>query len=90
MFEEDRGPGYCLCFVMSMLPILGLFLLALPQLPVSELPSVAVLLFLVFAPLYGCGDLFKGRPMFQWHYHGVETEVMEELAKEVDSRSSAI
>ena len=88
LFEEERGPGYCLCFGMSMLPILGLLLLALPHVTISDLPSVAVLLFLIFAPVYGCGELFKGRPAFQWHYHGVQTEVMEELSQEADSLSS--
>jgi hypothetical protein len=38
LFEEERGTGYCLCFGMSMLPILGLLLLALPHVTISNLP----------------------------------------------------
>ena len=41
---------------------------------------------LILLPLFGCGSLFKGRPMFMSHYHGALPEVqgrLDEIAEDV-------
>jgi len=41
---------------------------------------------LILLPLFGCGSLFKGRPMFMSPYHGALPEVqdrLDEIAEDV-------
>ena len=50
---------------------------------VADMPSIIVFISIMMFSLLGCGLPERGRPHFQFHYHGEEFPVMSELREEV-------
>ncbi|MHA2355970.1 MAG: hypothetical protein ACXADC_12390 [Candidatus Thorarchaeota archaeon] len=48
----------------------------------STWPIAALISLLLVGTFFGCGSIFRGRPQFQFHYHGTHTVVMDEIANE--------
>jgi hypothetical protein len=62
-----------------LLPILIILFLPLISIGISGLPAALLMVAFVVLPLVSCGMGFKGRGLFQFHYHGepFEAEVMD-------------
>lgn len=74
----EKSLAYYLCLFLMLLPIIIILLLPLSTAGLSQLPWALLICFIVFFPLVSCGSQFKGRPLFQFHYHGTpfDDEVM--------------
>ncbi|MFX1417060.1 MAG: hypothetical protein ACFFC0_09615 [Promethearchaeota archaeon] len=77
--ESDRHPGYLACVILALLPIVGLLLWPVTFSGLSSLPWAILMIAVVVLPLLGCGLGMRGRPLFQFHYHGepFKEEVMD-------------
>jgi phosphoglycerol transferase MdoB-like AlkP superfamily enzyme len=53
-----------------LLPIIGILVLPLFSYGLSQLPYALLMIAVVVIPLLVCGFDFKGRPLFQFSYHG--------------------
>jgi len=53
-----------------LLPIIVILTLPLLTSGMSQLPYALLMIAVVVIPLLGCGLDFRGRPMFQFSYHG--------------------
>ena len=74
-----RSTGYYVCLTVMTLPILLiLFIPAVAGGTQIDFVGAAFLSAFVLVPLFSCGVRFRGRPLFQFHYHGepFEDEVM--------------
>lgn len=80
--DSDKPRGYYACLVISLLPILVILWLPLLELGFSGLPGAILMSGIVILPLLSCGIGFKGRPLFQFHYHGTPFE--EEIMKPIE------
>jgi hypothetical protein len=63
---------------MTLPVVLIIFLPAILSGSLSDFFWASALSIFVLVPLFGCGMRFRGRPLFQFHYHGepFEDEVM--------------
>ncbi|MFX1483565.1 MAG: hypothetical protein ACFFCP_10280 [Promethearchaeota archaeon] len=79
MSDGERPRGYYICLVIILSPILVILLLPLLSLGIGALPWAFLMIAFVVLPLVSCGTGFKGRGLFQSHYHGTpfESEVMD-------------
>ena len=79
MPSSERPRGYYLALVIVLLPILIILFLPLLSIGISGLPWALLMVAFVVLPLVSCGRGFKGRGIFQSHYHGepFEAEVMD-------------
>jgi len=78
-WEHPEHPrGYYACLVMALLPILIILMLPVVIMGVNQLPYALLMSAFVILPLLSCGRRARGRPLFQFHYHGTpfEEEVM--------------
>ncbi|MFX0107659.1 MAG: hypothetical protein ACFE7R_05210 [Candidatus Hodarchaeota archaeon] len=80
--ESERPRGYLACIILILTPIVFIILWPVTYLGISSLPWALLLLFVVVVPLFSCGTRFRGRPLFQFHYHGEPFE--EEIMSLVD------
>lgn len=78
MLPNERPRGYYVVLVIMLLPILIILFLPLLSIGLSGLPAALLMVAFVVLPLLSCGTGFKGRGLFQFHYHGepFEAEVM--------------
>jgi hypothetical protein len=53
-----------------LLPIVGILSLPLLSSGLSQLPYALLMIAVVVIPILGCGLDFRGRPLFQFSYHG--------------------
>jgi hypothetical protein len=84
--NKERSYGFYITGVVIVCIIAGMFLLPLtfsPVLSVIEIPSIIVFISIMMVTLLGCGLPDRGRPHFQFHYHGEEFPVMSEIREEV-------
>ncbi|MFQ5834274.1 MAG: hypothetical protein ACE5H4_16340 [Candidatus Thorarchaeota archaeon] len=77
--EDERHRGYLLCILLILSPIVGILVWPVTFSGLSSLPWAILLVAIVVLPLFSCGIGFKGRPLFQFHYHGTpfKDEVMD-------------
>ncbi|TFG95229.1 hypothetical protein E4H12_13690 [Candidatus Thorarchaeota archaeon] len=68
--DRERPPGYYACLIIMLLPIIGILLLPLLSSGLTQLPYALLLIAFVVIPILGCGIDFRGRPLFQFSYHG--------------------
>jgi hypothetical protein len=47
-------------------------------------PYAALFALIIVGTFFGCGAKFRGRPQFQFHYHGEHTAVLDEFEKELE------
>lgn len=76
---SERPAGYYVCLAVMTLPvILIIFLPVFLGGNFFDFLGASLLTAFVLIPLFSCGLRFKGRPLFQFHYHGepFEDEVM--------------
>ncbi|MDH4214504.1 MAG: hypothetical protein OEV85_11325 [Candidatus Thorarchaeota archaeon] len=86
--ERSEHPrGYYACLVIALLPILIILMLPVFITGPDQLPYALVMIAFVILPLLSCGRQVRGRPLFQFHYHGTpfEEEVMN-LAEDESPR----
>lgn len=75
--DREKPSGYYACIVIMLLPIIGILTLPLFTVGLSQLPYALLMIAVVIIPLLGCGLDFRGRPLFQFSYHG--TPFVEEV-----------
>ena len=68
--DREKPSGYYACLVITLLPIIGILSLPLFTSGLSQLPYALLMIAVVVIPLLGCGLDFRGRPLFQFSYHG--------------------
>ncbi len=68
--STEHTKTYYLCLFVMMLPILIIIFLPLVTYGIQQLPWALLMSFVVLFPMMSCGLRFKGRPLFQFHYHG--------------------
>jgi len=68
--DRERPSGYYLCLIIMLLPIIGILALPLFIFGLSQLPYALLMIAVVIIPILGCGLDFRGRPLFQFSYHG--------------------
>lgn len=56
-------------FIM-LLPIIGILVLPLLSSGLAQLPYALLMIAVVVIPILGCGLDFRGKPLFQFSYHG--------------------
>ena len=76
--HPDHPRGYYACLVMILLPIIFILVLPVVTMGLEQLPYTLLMSALVILPLLSCGRQLRGRPLFQFHYHGTpfDEEVM--------------
>jgi hypothetical protein len=82
----ERGLGFLITFFVAFAMVAGIFLWPLTfstAISLKDLPSVIIFISLTMLTLLGCGLPDRERPHFQFHYHGVEFPVMNELKEEI-------
>lgn len=77
--HQERPPGYYACLVVMLLPILIILMLPVIIMGLDQLPYALLMSAFVILPLLSCGLPLRGRPLFQFHYHGTpfDEEVMD-------------
>lgn len=80
--DSERPRGYYICLAFSIVPILSLFFLPLFSSGFDQLPWALLMSAFVILPLLSCGFEFRGRPLFQFSYHG--TPFVEEVMNPVE------
>ena len=68
--DREKPSGYYLCLVIMLLPIVGILSLPLLSSGLAQLPYALLMIAVVVIPILGCGLDFRGRPLFQFSYHG--------------------
>jgi hypothetical protein len=68
--ETERPSGYYACLTVMLFPIVGILLIPIFTTGLAQLPYALLMIFVVVIPLLGCGFDFRGRPLFQFSYHG--------------------
>ena len=68
--DREKPSGYYACLVIMLLPIIGILSLPLLSSGLAQLPYALLMIAVVVIPLLGCGLDFRGRPLFQFSYHG--------------------
>jgi hypothetical protein len=84
--KTERSYGFYLTSIVVVCFIAGIFLWPLTFSPVAsamDMPSIVILISIMLITLLGCGLPDRGRPHFQFHYHGEEFPVMNEMIEEV-------
>ncbi len=84
--NTERGLGFIITFIVALAMVAGIFLWPLTfstAISLKDLPSITIFISLTMLMLLGCGLPDRERPHFQFHYHGVEFPVMNELKEEI-------
>jgi len=68
--EREKPAGYYLCIIIILIPIIGILSIPLFYSGLSQLPYALLMIAVVVLPLLGCGLDLRGRPLFQFSYHG--------------------
>ncbi len=69
-YEIERPRGYYICLVVILLPIITILIIPLFTYGFAQLPYALLMIGVVVIPLLGCGLNLRGRPLFQFSYHG--------------------
>ncbi|MHA2141051.1 MAG: hypothetical protein ACXADF_07405 [Candidatus Thorarchaeota archaeon] len=80
--ERSQDIGLLLCMLLTFLVSILLMLYPFTPMQTSTWPIAALISLLLVGTFFGCGSIFRGRPQFQFHYHGTHTVVMDEIANE--------
>lgn len=77
--RPERPQGYYACLALALLPIVIILLLPVFTMGFNQLPYALLMCAFVVLPLLSCGLHLRGRPLFQFHYHGTpfDEEVMD-------------
>ena len=84
--STERSYGFYITSFLAFMIISGIFLWPLTfstAISVMDMPSIIVFISVMMFSLLGCGLPERGRPHFQFHYHGEEFPVMGELREEI-------
>ncbi|MHA1964805.1 MAG: hypothetical protein ACXACG_13535 [Candidatus Thorarchaeota archaeon] len=84
--STERSYGFYITVIVALGLIAGIFLWPLtfsPAISVMDMPSIIIFISIMMFALLGCGLPNRERPHFQFHYHGVEYPVMNEMKEEV-------
>jgi hypothetical protein len=68
--ETEKPSGYYACLILMLSPIVGILLIPVFTTGLSQLPYAILMILVVIIPLLSCGFDFRGRPLFQFSYHG--------------------
>lgn len=81
--EERNERGFFPCILLTYLILTLLLLFPFTPTQISIWPITSLLALLIVLTFFGCGKTFRGRPQFQFHYHGEHTVVMDEIGIEM-------
>jgi hypothetical protein len=84
--NTERSYGFYIVFLVTVGIIAGIFLWPLtfsPVISIVDMPSIFIFISIMMITLLGCGLPDRGRPHFQFHYHGEEFPVMSEMVEEI-------
>ncbi len=82
----ERSLGFYITVIVAFSLIAGIFLWPLTfssVISLMDFPSIVIFMAIMMFALLGCGLPSRERPHFQFHYHGVEFPVMNELREEI-------
>lgn len=82
----ERSLGFYITVIVAFSLIAGIFLWPLTfssVISLMDFPSIVIFIAIMMFALLGCGLPSRERPHFQFHYHGVEFPVMNELREEI-------
>lgn len=84
--NTERSLGFYITVIVTFALISGIFLWPLTfsnAISLMDFPSIVIFMIITMFALVGCGLPDRERPHFQFHYHGVEFPVMNELKEEI-------
>ena len=68
--DRERPQGYYACLGIMLAPIIAILVIPLFTSGLTQLPYALLMLAIVIIPILSCGLEFRGRPLFQFSYHG--------------------
>ena len=80
--DRSQDIGFLLCMLLTFLVSILLMLYPFTPMQTSTWQIAALISLMLVGTFFGCGSIFRGRPQFQSHYHGVRTVVMDEMVNE--------
>jgi len=85
-FNEHVGRiGIWVCAFLIFLSLIFMMLFPFTPMSISTWPFAVLFALTIVGAFFGCGNVCRGRPQFQFHYHGEHTVVMDEMG--ADHRS---
>ncbi len=87
--SSERSLGYYICLLLIVGLVASVMTITAAS-GVIDWFSAVTFGVLILLPLFGCGSLFAGRPMFMSPYHGALPEVQDrlnEIAEDVREES---
>ena len=84
--NTERSYGFYITLIVAVGLIAGIFIWPLtfsPAISIMDMPSIIIFISIMLFSLIGCGFPDRERPHFQFHYHGEEFPVMNELREEI-------
>ncbi|MFW9807583.1 MAG: hypothetical protein ACFFFK_12715 [Candidatus Thorarchaeota archaeon] len=84
--NTERSYGFYITAIVMLALISWIFFWPLTfsnAISVADIPSIIGFIAIMIFSLVGCGLPSRDRPHFQFHYHGEEFPVMDELYEEV-------
>jgi hypothetical protein len=77
--HREHRRAYYVCLAATLMPILIVVMLPVATLGLDQLPYALFMSVFVVLPFLSCGRQLRGRPLFQFHYHGTPfvKEVMD-------------
>jgi uncharacterized membrane protein HdeD (DUF308 family) len=84
--EQGEERGFWPCMFLTFLSLVILMLFPFTPMQMGTWPLTVLVVLLIVGTFFGCGKIFRGRPQFQFHYHGEHTVVMEEIGIDMMER----
>jgi hypothetical protein len=78
--------GFWICVFLTFLSLIFMMLFPFTPMQTSTWPLAVLFALMIVSTFFGCGNVCRGRPQFQFHYHGEHTVVMDEIGAEVIER----
>ncbi len=86
-FNEQGGRiGIWICAFLTFLSLMFMMLFPFTPMQTSTWPFAVLFALTIVSIFFGCGSVCRGRPQFQFHYHGEHTVVMDEISAEMIER----
>jgi len=71
---------------LTFLSLVFMMLFPFTPMQTSTWPLAVLFALTIVSTFFGCGKVCRGRPQFQFHYHGEHTVVMDEIGAEIIER----
>ncbi|MHA1925311.1 MAG: hypothetical protein ACXABV_03635 [Candidatus Thorarchaeota archaeon] len=87
--EPGQERGLWPCMLLTFLFLVLILLHPFTPLQISTWPIAVLFALMIVGTFFGCGSTFRGRPQFQFHYHGEHTAVLDEMGNEIKERAKS-